>query len=233
MHYNYKKFFSIVLLAACDANYAFTFLDVGNYGRISDGGVFGNSVLGRKINTNSNENPSFLPMPNLLPNSDVTLPYVFVADAAFPLKSNLLKPFPGQGLTHERSSFNFRLSRARNCIENAFGILSSRWRILLTTMTLGPERATMATVACCCLHNFLIKEEYGQVAKTYCPKGYADVPNLDGSMRLGLWRDEQQRLKQISRQGSNRCTNEATMIREAYKRYFCNQGRVDFQYQRI
>ena len=43
--YNYKKFFSIVLMALCDSKYCFTLIDTGANGRENDAHNFNNSVM--------------------------------------------------------------------------------------------------------------------------------------------------------------------------------------------
>lgn len=40
LFYNYKEYFSIVLMAMVDANYKFVFIDVGSFGREGDSGIF-------------------------------------------------------------------------------------------------------------------------------------------------------------------------------------------------
>lgn len=78
-----------------------------------------------------------------------------VGDDAFPLMDNLMKPFRRKNLTTEQAIFNYRLSRARRIVENAFGILSSRFRTLLREINLCPEIATPIVLACTHLHNYL------------------------------------------------------------------------------
>jgi len=88
------------------------------------------------------------------------VPYVFVADEAFPLKENILTPYPG---SHEKGSakriFNYRLSRARRVVENIFGILSTVFRVFRKPMLLEPKKAELIVMACVYLHNFLRKEK--------------------------------------------------------------------------
>lgn len=52
LHYNYKKTFSIVLLALVDAQYKFLAVDIGAYGKNSDGGILSNSNLGKSLERN-------------------------------------------------------------------------------------------------------------------------------------------------------------------------------------
>ena len=57
--------------------------------------------------------------------SEDPLPYFFLGDKIFPLKTSLMRPFPGL-LDDSQKIFNYQLSRARRTIENAFGILVTR-----------------------------------------------------------------------------------------------------------
>ena len=48
-YFNYKHSFSKVLLGLVDASYKFIYVDIGCNGRVSDGGVFRNCKLYRKL----------------------------------------------------------------------------------------------------------------------------------------------------------------------------------------
>ena len=70
MYYNYKTYFSIVLQAVADAHYRFTTVDVGGYGKQSDGGTFQASELYRGLA----EKKLKFPEPSFLPNTHVKSP---------------------------------------------------------------------------------------------------------------------------------------------------------------
>ena len=45
LFHNYKRSFSLVLLAICDANYCFVLVDIGQFGSNNDSSVFANSSI--------------------------------------------------------------------------------------------------------------------------------------------------------------------------------------------
>lgn len=124
----------------------------GALGAESDEGILARSDFGADL-----LNGTFpLPNPAILPNSNICFPHFFVGDEAFALKPWLMRPYPGNNLSYQQNIFNYRLSRARRVIENAFGILVSRWRVLRKSFLVWPDSVDRITMASVCLHNFLI-----------------------------------------------------------------------------
>jgi hypothetical protein len=62
---------------------------------------------------------------SLVPNGGV-----IIGDEVFPLKTYLMKPYWYAQWSFEEKVFNYRLSRSRRIVENAFGILARRFRVL-------------------------------------------------------------------------------------------------------
>lgn len=108
-YFNYKGFFSIIMLAIVNANYEFIMVDVGKNGRISDGGAIKETLFYQKLLKNQLQ----IPPDSDPPNNSLSLPFVFVGDDAFALLKNFMKPYARQNLTDEKRIFNYRLSRAR------------------------------------------------------------------------------------------------------------------------
>ncbi|KAA5655469.1 transposase family protein, partial [Pseudomonas aeruginosa] len=90
--FNYKKYYSLILLAIADADYCFTAIDVGAYGSNSDSSVFKNSNFGKRFLNNQMHLPESATLPDY---EEVgPLPFVFVGDEAFPLMEHLMRPYP-------------------------------------------------------------------------------------------------------------------------------------------
>ena len=156
IYYNYKGFFSIVILVLCDANYKAIWAHVGSPGSESDCGIYNDSPMFQGIQDETIK----LPPPEPLPNDTEDTPYFFIGDDAFPLRQHMLKPFSARYLDNDQLIFNYRLSRARRVVKNLFGIMASWFRYLLQTLKVTPEKAVSITKACLTLHN-LFREHYG------------------------------------------------------------------------
>lgn len=207
--FNYKKLNSIVLLALVGPDYQFTYINVGSNGTVSDGGIFRKCSL-------------FTALENgLLPDNGV-----IVGDDAFPLKTYLMKPYSGNNLSYDQKIFNYRLSRSRRISENAFGILVSRFRIFERPIACKVETVDKIVRAACVLHNWLSTN----YKAAYMPRGSVDSEDIDiCEIVPGSWRSEIVQLPRIERVGSNNHSREAKIVREAYTKYFTNEGRVLWQ----
>ena len=190
LYFNYKGTFSTVLLALVDADLKFIAIDVGAYGRNSDGGIFSQSNLGRSLALNALNLPEDEPMSNA--DQLGKMPYVIVGDAAFPLQKHLMRPFPGRGGSEEQRIYNYRLSRARRVVENAFGVLAARWRVYHTRIAVRPEWTNNIVMATCVLHNFLqtrttLAQEATllQEAETHHPAGLQDMAQRGNKAATG------------------------------------------------
>lgn len=151
--FNYKDYYSIVLLAIVDANCKFIAVDVGSYGKERDSGIFKKSAMGKKI---MSEQFNVL-QPAALPGTDILTPHYLVGDDAFGLDVYMMKPYYRTHFRGDRGKaiFNYRICRARRVTENSFGLLSQVFRILYSPIAIRPEICDDLFTTLCCLHNLL------------------------------------------------------------------------------
>nr|CAI5828490.1 unnamed protein product [Callosobruchus analis]CAI5868535.1 unnamed protein product [Callosobruchus analis] len=139
--FNYKEFYSVVMLALVDADNKFVAVDIGSYGREGD--------AGKCITRNGIFNP--------LPGMNILVPHVILGDEAFALHEHLMKPYPrNQSVTDKtKAIYNYRLSRARRTTENSFGILCAFFRIFFQPIATHPETTDKLIMCACILYNLL------------------------------------------------------------------------------
>ncbi|KAK5650121.1 hypothetical protein RI129_001150 [Pyrocoelia pectoralis] len=222
-YYNYKGTHSLVLMAVVSANCEFIMCDFGINGRISDGGVLEYTNVYKKLKNGQLS----LPAPIKPKNSEIVLPFVFIGDEAFTLRKKFVKPFSRKALNNEKKIFNYRLSRARSKVENAFGILSNRFRIFHTAISVNLEAIDNIVMATCVLHNYLRRRS----GNLYAPNNnlYREDA-LTGTIELGLQPTDFISLQQTHNQ---RVDNVAKHVRELYLHYFNNEGAVEWQQRMV
>lgn len=221
-YFNYKGTYSLILFACVDANYCFRYFDVGTNGRANDAAVFAKSSLNAALEDVRNK----LHFPK---------DGVFVADDAFPLKPYILKPFGRTNhLSRKQKIFNYRLSRARRIVENAFGILVSRFRLFERPIAVGITKVDGIVKAALALHNWL-KMSSGE---KYTPTGSCDTEDLNTRRIIpGSWRTQSSKANGLVKLqvnlGSRNYTTLASNMRDEYAEYFSGHGAVPWQQNMI
>lgn len=136
-YFNYKHYHSMVILAMVDAKYQFIYANVGRPGGVNDATIFNSSQL------------------KTLTDDEEAMGDMFIlGDGAFPLKKTLMKPYLiTADMPEKQVNFNARLSRARVVVEDAFGRLKGRWRILLKRADYNVNNLREILMSCIILHN--------------------------------------------------------------------------------
>lgn len=212
---------SVVLLAACDANYCFTAADV----------AVTNEAGGDLKLLNSHN----LPQPDDLPHSEEIFPYFYIGNETCTLANNFMVPFSkyyieGSAEPDEKRAFNYRLSRALRVTENAFGLLTSRFRIFHRGFKVSPENAIIIVKACVALHNFIMKTK--NVGVQNPPPGYyGDCYSKETGKIVveGKWRSEEKVLEDVEMSSNAVSSLDAVSNRFVLSEYLNNTLPLPYQ----
>ena len=224
-YYNYKGFYSIVLMALVDADYKFIWAGVGSTGAASDAQIYNNSELKELVE----DGLLGLPPPDPLPHDTQDVPYFFLGDDAFALRETMMKLYSQRGLNNEERIYNYRISRARRVVENAFGILANHFQVLLTTMQHLPSTVKIIVKACIVLHN-LMRIRYPGLQNQQLDR----PENLNADFVPGAWRQGKNLEDTHTLVGSNTSTKKVKKLRNLLKHWVNSEaGSVACQEQMI
>jgi len=126
------------------------YINVGAPGRCNDSGIYEKSKLKQHIEHSDILNELSKEL------NGVSVPVTIIGDSAFRLSTHVLKPYPFYLEQSEvEKNFNYRLSKSRRVVENAFGHLKARFRRLGKGIDNSVKHANLVIKSCCVLHNFL------------------------------------------------------------------------------
>ena len=92
-------------------------------------------------------------------------------DEAFSNTNQMLSPWPGTGIGPWKDSFNYHLSKCRQCIERAFGMLVRRWGIFQRKLVCAYHKWPKVACLCAKLHNYC------------CDRNLPDIPRWSEDVR--------------------------------------------------
>ena len=197
-----------------DADYKFIWADLSGKGSSSDAQIYNDS----EIKEFAENGTIGFPTPDALPNDyqDVTL-LLHRQRCLRPPKDHD-EAIQSPGLDNEERIFNYMLPRARRVVENAFGILTNRFQVLLTTMQHHPSTVKVIVKAFIVLHN-LRRLRYPGLPNQHLNR----AENMNRDFIPGAWRQDRNLQDTHTVAGRNTSTNKAKKQRNLLK-HWANSG---------
>jgi hypothetical protein len=185
-----------LLLAAVDHKRRFIEVTVGWPGSVADGRVFANSYLKKNLerllgNLRSTPIPT---RPSSVSHNtqQEDIPAFILGDSAYPSRARIVPTFRNCECNRSRhvKELNMKLAGIRYYIENAFGILKARFRLLNRPLECSREdiiRTSYLITAIFVMHNFLIDEGDDVFEATYTKSEC-----IDNFIHVNKYEDEDQ-----------------------------------------
>ena len=223
LYYNYKGYTSIILMAIADGKYRFIYVNIGAEGSAGDSGCWRNTKFHEQIENGEANIPDDKALPN---QEEIIMPYHFVGDNAFAMRTWLITPYTQHTDNEAARTFNYRLSRQRRIVENTFGILVARFRILQRAMDFTLSTNKLVTMACCVMHNMCINK--------YPPREKdLDKYNEEGKLvEAGEWREGTKELDEL-RKKARKYSEQIKQQRNVLAGYFMGKAQVPWQRKSI
>ncbi|VDI75621.1 Hypothetical predicted protein [Mytilus galloprovincialis] len=211
-YFNYKKFYSIVLLALVDSDYKFIWADIGGRGAASDAQLWNASDLKSAIEDGDLDLPDAEP----LPHDTEDIPYFYIGfvkpgmsfpsytleanfgrtnrrtdgDDAFGLRTFMQKPYGHRALALRKG---YSITGSREHVE---------FQVLMSTMQHHPSTIRLIVTTCLVLHN-LMRTRYPRLQNRL-----VDHEGRNQEIVPGEWRNGRQMRDCQVVQGPNRDNRE-------------------------
>jgi hypothetical protein len=190
--------------ACCDSQCRFTWFSVRSPGGTGDSRAFYGSGLKGHL--------------ELIPRGPRG--FYIVADSAYTLTTNLLTPFSGgEKKRRDNDVFNFHLSQLRIKIEQSFGLMVNKWRVLKKPIELRLERVPHLVECCMRLHNFCVDER----VQEWCVVDLEADAILDHQASYEEYIDELDALDASGRAGGR--INTRAKVRDVIRKQLTSLGR--------
>lgn len=158
---NRKGFWSITVLAGCDANCKVTMLSVKCAGATNDQMAWtccGMSNILSCIAGLIEMTTAMLGFRKMLQHGVLPEEYFIVGDEGFAAEEQLLTPWSvADTASPAHDAFNFYLSRMRQCIERTFGLITQRWGIFWRPLRCDLAKWPLVIQVAFKLHNLCLE----------------------------------------------------------------------------